>query len=123
MNAVDRQLRLLQGRHPGARIENKVDGHQVLVVPDVPTGLGWNRDRVEIAVIIPVGYPQVRLDCFYAAADLRLASGAEPGNSSSQTVFGRTYRWFSWHVASWDPARDGLDQYVRFCESRLREAR
>lgn len=123
MDPVRTQLSNVQRRYPGATIEVTPEGQQILAVPDVPTGVGWSRDRVTIRVLIPVGFPNVKLDCFYTEADLKLASGAEPGNSSMQAVFGGSHRWFSWHVNSWDPSNDGLDQFLRFCERRLREVR
>ena len=54
-------------------------------------------------MLVPAGYPHVGLDCFYIHRDLRLASGAEPSNSSLQPFFGLQLRWFSWHVPGWDP--------------------
>jgi hypothetical protein len=76
-----------------------------------------------VLVLIPVGYPHVKLDCFYTDATVRLGSGAEPAASNVQAVFGGSYRWFSWHLAAWDPIHGSLDQYIRFCEGRLKEVR
>ena len=98
-------------------------GQRVLVVPDVLLPAGWNRSVVTIRVLIPVGYPQVKLDCFYTDADLLLASGGAPNSSGPQQVFGATYLWFSWHVNDWNSRTATLDQYVRVCEARLKEVR
>ncbi len=121
MDLLTRQLAELQRRYPNVRFETAPDGQRVLVVPDVPTSALWSTPAVTIRVVIPAGYPHVTLDCFYTEATFRLASGAEPGNSSIQAVFGGQYRWFSWHVPSWDPNTGTLDRYVRVCEARLRE--
>jgi hypothetical protein len=123
MDLLTRQMAQLQRRYQDARFEIAPDGQRVLVVPDVPTSALWTTPTATIRVLIPAGYPHVTLDCFYTEAALRLASGAEPGNSSLQAVFGNEYRWFSWHVPSWDPIAGTLDRYVRVCEARFREAR
>ena len=123
MDILTHQLGELQRRHPDARFDEALDGQRVLVVPAIPTNAHWTMATVTIRVVIPTGYPHVTLDCFYTEAELRLTSGAEPGNSSLQTVFGGQYRWFSWHVPSWDPNTGTLDRFVRVCEARFREAR
>lgn len=123
MEILGRQLAQLQRRYPDARFDTPSDGQRLLVVPGVPTNAGWSVPSVTIRVVIPAGYPHVTLDCFYTDATLRLASGAEPGNSSLQAVFGGQYRWFSWHVPTWIPNKATLDRYIRVCEARLRDAR
>jgi hypothetical protein len=122
MDLLTRQLAELQHRHPDARFETAPEG-RVLVVPDVAIGSAWKPPMVTIRIVVPAGYPHVTLDCFYTESDLRLASSAEPMNSSVQAVFGGEFRWFSWHVNGWDPNSGTLDRYVRSCEGRFREAR
>lgn len=122
MDRLAGQLSALQTRYPEARLE-LADGQRVLVVPDVPTGSGWSGTETTVRVIIPAGYPQVSPDCFYTERQLRLVTGAEPTNTSLQAVLGGQYRWFSWHLASWSPQTGSLDQFVRFCESRLKDPR
>ena len=121
IDLVGAQLQSLRKRHPSARVEQASDGQRCLVVPDVKTVPGWNVDRVTLRVVIPAGYPHTKLDCFYTEAQLRLASGAEPQSSALQPAFGGQYRWFSWHVGTWDASTASLDQYVNFCRRRLRE--
>lgn len=123
MNLLGRQLAVVQERYPGARIAASPEGHRLLIVPGVAAGAGWNCHALDVLVQIPAGYPHVPPDSFYTEAGVGLASGAEPGSSSIQPVLGGTYRWFSWHLRCWDPGSGTLDRYVRFCESRLREAR
>jgi Prokaryotic E2 family E len=123
MDLLTEQLAEVQRRQPNARFETTAEGHRVLVVPEIPLGKGWNREDAIIQIIVPAGYPHVHPDCFYTDADLRLAPGTDPTNSSLQAVFGAQYRWFSWHLGGWNPTKGTLDQYVRFCERRLREAR
>jgi hypothetical protein len=122
MDLLTRQLADVQERFPCARIVASPEAYRLLIVPGVPTGTGWNRRVANVVVLIPAGYPHVPPDSFYTEAGLRLASGAEPGSSSIQPVLGGSYRWFSWHLCHWDPNAGTLDRYVRFCESRLKDA-
>jgi hypothetical protein len=123
LDPVVAQLGAVRRRYPDARVEVSADGQRVLIVPNVPIRAGWNKNAAAIFFLVPVGYPQVKLDCFYVDADLRLANGEQPGQSAIQQVFGSSYLWFSWHITEWNPANASLDQYVRVCEARLREVR
>jgi hypothetical protein len=123
MDPLSDQLEALRRRFSGAALEAMPDGARVLVVRGVGLGEGWSATETTLRVLVPVGFPQVNPDCFYSDGALTLASGAEPQNSQLQAVFGASYRWFSWHPASWDPATGELGTYVRFCERRLRECR
>jgi len=122
MDPLTEQLAEVQRRQPTARFETTPEGHRILAA-EIPLCAGWNRKDASIRIVVPAGYPHVHPDCFYTNADLRLAPGTDPTNSSLQAVFGAQYRWFSWHLAGWDPTKGTLDQYVRFCELRLKEAR
>ena len=123
MDLIASQIADVQRRYPGASAEQAADGQQVLLVPDVPAGEGWSPSVVTLRIVIPAGYPHVHPDCFYTDESLRLSSAADPANSAIQPVFGGQYRWFSWHLGAWDQSNGSLDQYVRFCERRLKEAR
>lgn len=123
MIALDNQLEQLRRSFPDARFEQTADGQQVLVVPNVRCAMGWNIDFVTMRVLVPAGFPHVKPDCFYTESNLRLQNGGEPVSSSVQNVFGAQYRWFSYHLAAWDPNTASLDQYVHFCQRRLMEAR
>jgi hypothetical protein len=109
-------------RYPLASLEQAGE-QRTLMVPGVRLPSGWSLTETIVAVIVPVGFPHVGPDCFFADAELRLASGAEPANSASQPLNGRQYRWFSWHPAAWAPGAGALGRYLRFCEARLREVR
>lgn len=123
MDVLSNQLADLQRRHAGADLAAQAGGANLLIVPGVPLGGGWSLSSTTVTVLIPAGFPHVKPDCFYADAALRLATGAEPAASNLQSVFGRQYRWFSWHIATWDPMSGSLDQYMHVCESRLKEVR
>jgi len=122
LDALDAQIDQVRRLYPNARLEAS-DGNRVLVIPDFPLPAGWNRRAVTLRILVPGGFPHVKPDCFFTDGELRLASGAEPGSSTLQAVLGSQYRWFSWHLATWDAVSGSLVQYVRFCHQRLREVR
>jgi Prokaryotic E2 family E len=122
MDLAAAEVTALHERYPEARIEHGGD-QRMLLVPGVHLPRGWSLAETTLAVIVPVGFPHVGPDCFFADAELRLASGAEPANSAMQPLQGRQHRWFSWHPASWAPGAGALGCYLRFCEARLREVR
>jgi len=122
MDAINAQLEEVRRHHSMAHLEAS-SGHRVLVVPDLRLPSGWCKETATVRVLVPAGYPHVKPDCFFTEATLRLATGAEPASSNLQAVLGGQYRWFSWHLAAWDPVNGSLAQYVRFCQQRLREVR
>lgn len=123
MNIIQEQLATVRERYPSAFVERTPEGMMKLTVPGVPIGGGWSRDEVTLVILIPNAYPHAKPDCFYADQDLTLAGSREPSNSGLQVLHAKPYRWFSWHLSTWDAVRDGLDQFVRFCEQRLKEVR
>ena len=120
---LDAELAQLRDRFEGAILVRQPDGTQVLEVPNMALPLGWSLPQTSVWVVVPIGYPQVQPDCFYATADLGLANGSTPTSSGIQQLLGSPKRWFSWHVQSWDPLHDGLLQFVRFVERRLADVR
>ncbi|MHB8438520.1 MAG: E2/UBC family protein [Acidimicrobiales bacterium] len=121
VDVLDNHLASVKARHPKAELVQMPDGQRLLVVPDVSVRSGWTKPSVTVRVLVPVGFPHVKPDCFYTDADLRVAPTQEPKASSVQAVFGAQYRWFSWHLQDWSPVNGTLDQYVRFCERRFHE--
>jgi len=94
-----------------------------LITAEIRLTFGWNRDQVTVEFLLPIPYPNAQPDCFFVDADLRLVGGGMPTNSGLQVLDGQPRLWFSWHVTSWNPAVDNIDSYLRFIESRLRDAR
>ena len=75
-----------------------------------------------VAFVLTVAYPAAQPDCFYADQALRLASGSMPQNAGIQSLAGKAWLWFSWHLGAWVPGRDSATTYARFIESRLSHA-
>lgn len=118
---LDNQMATVIEAYPGAAIEEAGDGTHI-VSAQLPLRTGWNATCTRIRFLVPIPFPAAQPDCFYADGELRLANGAMPTNSGLQPLAGEQLLWFSWHVASWNPARDSLLGYVRFIAERLRRA-
>lgn len=118
---VERHFEALQAGHPGATLSANSDGTWTVQVPGIPLPPGWDRLAVDVAFVVPTGYPIASPDCFWAEAGLALASGGAPKNTGMSAVPGSppNWVWFSWHPGTWDPNGSDLGTYVRLIRRRL----
>lgn len=118
---VERHFEALRARHPAATLADNQDGTWTVHVPGIALPLGWDRQAVEVAFVVPTGYPIASPDCFWAEPGLTLASGGAPKNTGIAAVPGSppNWVWFSWHPGMWDPNGSDLDTYVRLIGRRL----
>lgn len=127
MTPVEQQLAALRSRAPTAELASAPGAIGVVVIQDVKLPPGWNQPTTTVKFVVPAGYPLAALDCFWTAANLRLASGAMPQASQVQSPpvlpGGEPHLWFSWHVQSWNPGRDTLLTYFRVVLGRFKEVR
>jgi hypothetical protein len=121
---METHLTALRGVYSGSELTSLPDGTSLMKVPSVVLPDGWNQKTTTIWFLVPVGFPLSRPDCFWADADLRLASGAMPMNANltALPLRGENRTWFSWHLQQWNPVTDGLLSYVRVIQDRLRRA-
>lgn len=75
---VTMQLDELRERFGEAHVDTMASGTMLVTVPGVRLPQGWSKASTAIRFLIPPGYPFAQPDCFWADADLRLASGAIP---------------------------------------------
>ncbi len=119
---IDLQIAHAAEAKPSITLQRVVDGTSVVsfhaLLPP-----GWNKASTQISFVLPVPFPAAQPDCFYADADLRLATGTMALNSGIQPLGGVPRVWFSWHVAGWSPQRDNVSTYIRFIERRLNDPR
>jgi Prokaryotic E2 family E len=120
---LDPELRRLRRHYPNATMSTLPDGVVLVRLGPVPVAPGWSLATATIAFVVPVGYPAAQPDCFYVEENLTLADGRAPQNSGRQSLGGRDWTWFSWHLQSWRPGRDDLFTYARFVELRMSDAR
>jgi hypothetical protein len=127
MTPLEKQFRSLAASRPGTSKEPVGNGSiliVLIVIPKVPLPPGWTATETTVRFLAPAGYPAARPDCFWADPDLALAGGRTPQASNLTPIpgEGRPYRWFSWHLANWNPVKDTLETYLHVCEDRLRKA-
>jgi hypothetical protein len=123
IDTLAEELSAIRERFPDAELVGNPDGGYRLTLPHIRLPDGWSVVETSVVIIMPAGYPAVRPDCFYTDQNVRLASGAEPANSSIQPLDEKPRRWYSWHVSTWDSLHDDLAKYVRFVERRLSDPR
>ena len=106
------------------------NGGQLITVPNVDIGPGWNRRKVNVLFVAPPGYPASRPDCFWVEpTGLRLENGGTPQNTNDSNPVpgdiqnGRSTTWFSWHLQNWSPNHDSLITFFEVIKKRLSPAR
>jgi hypothetical protein len=106
-------------------VDGAADESLLVSIPAIRLPTGWSQPFTPVWFLVPVGYPAAQPDCFWAAADLRLETGAPPSNAGAQQipVVELHALWFSWHLANWNPATDTLSTYARFILRRFADAR
>lgn len=92
-----------------------------------PLPPGWNREELELLILIPPAYPSTPPDNFFVRNGLRLQDGSLPGNyAEGQSVLGESWAQFSFHAQEWRPSNDldsdSLLTFLVAVSERLREA-
>jgi len=114
---------------------NEESNREVLQIIQYPLPAGWDKDFIDLRIIIPQGYPITPPDNFYVKPNLRTSAGNLPNNYQDDgTGQGMpSWSWFSFHMsddsgqATWfptnDPSKgDNLVSYIRAINDRLKEA-
>jgi hypothetical protein len=109
--------------NPSRYSQRKLPDGTTVVTSNMRLPAGWSQHQVTVEFVLPIPFPSAQPDCFYVDADLRLANGAMPTNTGPQVLDGQPRLWFSWHLTSWSPDVDNITTYLRFIESRFRDAR
>lgn len=79
-----------------------------LVINDYVLPEGYNQKQVQLALLIPEGYPISLLDMFYVFPALKLSNGTEiPATQIVAVIDGKTYQGWSRH-RPWDPETDSV---------------
>lgn len=90
---------------------------------------GWNRQTIEVLVLLPPAYPLVPPDNFFVREGLRTTEGHLPGGyfEGQTSVLGPGWGQFSFHAQGWRPGPgltegDNLVTFMLAVERRLKEA-
>lgn len=131
MTILDEQFLDLQkqasrpGHFSGASLTPQPNGTALIELRDFVLPAGWNKQKVTVYFVVPVGYPTARPDTFWTDSDLRLADGGPAVNTGNNQQPGvpPNLLWFSWHPSAWNPNRDNLVTYVAMITRRFEQLR
>jgi hypothetical protein len=90
-------------------------GAQVgLVIEGFPLPAGkYDRDRTDLLIILPGGYPDACPDMFFTDPWIRLKSGRFPDRADQAHQFGgKSWQRWSRHNGTWRPGVDGLHTMI-----------
>lgn len=84
-------------------------GMQWVIVHDYPVALGYNNQKVSVAIKIETGYPRAPLDMAYFFPALQRLDGKAINAISGQPIDGKQYQRWSRHRTGTNPWREGVD--------------
>lgn len=85
-----------------------IDQSRWLVISDYVVPEGYNQKQVQLALLIPAGYPMSLLDMFYVFPALKLSNGADiPATHIVAVIDRNTFQGWSRH-RPWDPDTDSV---------------
>lgn len=81
----------------------------------------YSSDKVDLLVIAHPSYSNPKMDMFWVDPPVTLKkNGQDPKSTGTATKFGKSWQQFSWHVNTWNPAKDNLITYLDTINDRLR---
>ena len=103
------------------------DGGQIGVVIEgfqLPPGK-YDRDKVDLLIILPGGYPDACPDMFFTDPWIRIASsGRHPDRADQPHTFdGRSWQRWSRHNGEWRPGIDGLHTMIARARHAIEKSR
>lgn len=100
-----------------------IDGPEICIIFNNYTAPKiWSRNMVDLLVVAHPSYPNAKMDMFWVDPPLTLKDGREPKSVSTVNKCSRNWQQFSWHVNTWNPAKDNLITYLDVVNDRLRRA-
>ncbi|PIW54252.1 MAG: hypothetical protein COW16_12295 [Sphingomonadales bacterium CG12_big_fil_rev_8_21_14_0_65_65_10] len=107
----------------GIAFEQRVDGNNKGIVIrgwPLPDGM-YDQKQVDLLILIPNGYPDVRPDMFHLMPWVRLAKGNKYPKAADQPVNfdGKSWQRWSRHCDDWRPGIDGIWTMLKRVEHAL----
>lgn len=100
-------------------------GQVYVVIRDFVLPTGYTREKVDLLVIIPAGYPTAQMDMFWVNPEIRYAQTNLYPNAADQFEDHIGIRWqrFSRHYITyqWRPGVDSLSSHLIMVQKALKE--
>lgn len=100
-----------------------VDRRRWLIIHEFTLPNGYNHNQVDLAIEIPISYPDAQLDMFFVHPSLTLANGSVIAQTnSSQKILDKTYQRWSRHLngsTRWNPLTDSITTHLAVVEESL----
>jgi len=97
-----------------------------LLIHDYPVPMGYNQEKVTIALMIVAGYPDAQIDMVYFFPPLALLDNRQIKALASQSIEGKTYQRWSRHRTPqnpWRPSEDDVSTHLALVEYWLEKER
>lgn len=103
--------------------ETVVDGqYRWLIITDYAVPIGYQTDRVQLALLLPPPYPHAEIDMFYVYPPLAKVDGGTIPNLMQQVIGSNTFQTWSRHRgqgSTWNPRRDNVVTHLALVESAI----
>lgn len=101
------------------------NGQRWLILRRFPLPKGFDHPNTDIAILVPLNYPDAPLDMFYCLPPLKLAGNREiSGTDGSAEIEGQKFQRWSRHITDWNPETDGVSTHMTVIDGCLaQEAR
>lgn len=102
------------------------NNEQVLIIHGYKLPNGYSQPEVDLAILIPAGYPNSQLDMFYCKPGISHSSGKPIGALTNFTILGQTWQRWSRHRGNgqdtWKPGMDCIFTHLARVEHWLKQA-
>lgn len=104
-----------------AKIHVQPDGWSFLVISNYKLPEGFQPQSVDLLVKLPPAFPDAQPDMFWVHPAVKTASGTLPRSTCSESLLGRDWQRFSWHLSAgaWKPGISTLRDFMRCIAARF----
>ncbi len=104
------------------------NGHKGLIISDFVLPVEkYDRDKVDLLILLPKGYPDISPDMFYLFPAVVLMPGKQTAKAANVKFNFESKEWQRWSRHSpgptWRPGIDGLHTYLKKVETALQVAK
>lgn len=123
LKSVEEMLNYVKESYKEVKVTLDSSGQIFVQVCGRPLPPGWNKQKTDILVCLPQGFPTSKPNGFEADMDLKLANGSPPQGSSVININGNQWLHFCWQPQYWDNTKETIWRYLKFTETRFEEVK